>query len=478
MDSSSKCNSICAEKKIHERRTVWLLCFTASETVCEENEALDYLSRLRECSLIVTEERGDQTRFRMLETLREYALDQLDASERITGEKRYCAYFVALAESAEPHLRGPEQAFYLEQLESEQDNFRAVLNWTLENDADAALRLSAALASFWETRGHYAEGRGWIEQALAKTQNASHKSSASTCSELERYRARALGGAGRFAWFGGDMVAASAHLEAGLELLRERNDVEGALDTLSSLILVLSWQGEEVRAIALVREGMALRERITDRAAALPTLSAFGWAIAFVVSPRVVEEGRAVNREVARLAREAGDGRSLGVALACLGGYFYWRAEWDEARAAYQESVPILREVGDYLMLPHALWGLGRVAVRQHRIEDAHALMQESLRWQIEAHNSPIGVPYTIEGCAQIAAIAQPARAVTLFATADRMRATQGARLQSLAATEIGKYLQDARATLGDEAFEAAWQRGRAMSSDEACDFALCEQGR
>ena len=760
----------------------------ASETVCEEIEALDYLSRLRECSLIVTEERGDQTRFRMLETLREYALDQLDEDARTAGENRYCAYFVALAEAAEPHLRGPEQAIYLEQLESEQDNFRAVLNWALENDADAALRLSAALATFWETRGHYAEGRGWIEQALAQTQKASSQPSASTCSEMERHRARALGGAGRFAWFGGDLVAASAHLETGLRLLRERNDVEGALDTLSSLILVLSWQGEEARAIALVREGMTLRERIADRAAALPTLSAFGWAIAFVVSPRVVNEGREVNREVielaralgdqrsegvalaclgscadwegdfaaagtsyraslpllkavedwwmvgfaewglgraelqagnldealrhtqqtvrfqrshqstvalpfalgifamiafvqgrleraarifgaaqsiremlnnaimplmiarnqpylqalretlgaddfaaqwrnggamsmdeicayaleesapqvlaaapnapsltnevsatistaralcsagrlawfegdfptararleaalalsgahgddagalsalsslilvlswqgeennavalvregvallnrlpdhaqalpllaafgwatfftasqsvqedsrtvneevARLAREAGDGRSLGVALACLGGYFYWRGEWDEARAAYAESLPILRAVGDFLMVPHALWGLGRVAVRQHRIEEAHALMQESLRWQIEARNSPIGVPYTIEGCAQIAAIAQPARAVTLFATADRMRAVQGARLQSLAAAEIGKYLQDARATLGDEIFETAWQRGHAMNGDEACEFALCEQ--
>ncbi len=140
----------------------------AAEVVCQEPEALDSLTRLRECSLVVTEERGDETRFRMLVTLREYAASQRAAGERAELERRYAGHFVALAERAEPHLRGPEQATWLERLEGEQDNFRAALafTWALENDPSAALRLAAALSPFWETRGHYAEGRDWLERAL------------------------------------------------------------------------------------------------------------------------------------------------------------------------------------------------------------------------------------------------------------------------------------------------------------------------
>jgi tetratricopeptide (TPR) repeat protein len=94
----------------------------------------------------------------------------------------------------------------------------------------------------------------------------------------------------------------------------------------------------------------------------------------------VQDDSRRVNEEVARLARAAGDRRSLGVALACLGGHFYWRRRWDKSRAAYEEALPLLREVDDHLMVPHALWGLGRAAVRQGRIEEARRLMDESLR--------------------------------------------------------------------------------------------------
>ena len=141
----------------------------AAEAVCEEPDALDFLTRLRECSLIVTEERESacEIRFRMLETLREYAASQLTVEDHAARERRYAAHFERLAEEAEPHLHGPEQTVWLERLECEQDNFRAVLAWTLDHDPDAALRCAAALSPFWETRGHYAEGRSWLERALS-----------------------------------------------------------------------------------------------------------------------------------------------------------------------------------------------------------------------------------------------------------------------------------------------------------------------
>jgi non-specific serine/threonine protein kinase len=141
----------------------------AAEEVCEEPDALDYLTRLRECSLIVTEERAGEMRFRMLETLHEYAASLLVDRERTSLERQCAAYFMSLAENAEPHLHGPKHAVWLDRLDAEQDNFRAILTWALETDTTGALRLAAALSPFWETRGHYSEGRIWLERALAQT---------------------------------------------------------------------------------------------------------------------------------------------------------------------------------------------------------------------------------------------------------------------------------------------------------------------
>jgi predicted ATPase/DNA-binding SARP family transcriptional activator len=157
--------------KLSAFRGGWTL--ESAEIVAEEGFALDYLEALQECSLVAAEETalsdGGEMRFRMLETLREFAQEQLQDGDRARVEERYAGYFVRLAEEAEPHLRGPEQASWLERLEREQDNFRAVLSWSLERDPALALRLGAALGPFWETRGHYAEGRSWLERALLAT---------------------------------------------------------------------------------------------------------------------------------------------------------------------------------------------------------------------------------------------------------------------------------------------------------------------
>jgi predicted ATPase/DNA-binding SARP family transcriptional activator len=467
--------------------------FEAAEEVCEEPEALDFLTRLRECSLIVTEERAGETRFRMLETLREYALEQLEPGEHGEGEARYCRYFVELAEACEPHLRGPEQTDYLERLEGEQDNFRAVLAWALEHSPDAALRLSAALAPFWETRGHYAEGRGWIEQALAKTSSPSplHPStqavrtgalsteavstSPAPSAGAERHRARALGGAGRFAWFNGDMATAGAQLEESLSLLRESGDAEGALGALSSLIMVRAWHGDEASAVALVREGMELREGYAQRAALLPVLSAFGWAIVFVASPQVVRQGREVNEEVLRLARAAGDKRSEGIALACLGGCLHWQERFAEACVPYRASLPLLQEVGDTWMAGLALWGLGRAELQRGNREEARRCSRELLRFHL-GHKSPIGQPFVLDSLAMIAfGDGHLGRSTRLFGAAQGVREALGTMAMPLMLAHNRSYIQALSETLGHDAFRSLWDEGHQMGSDKACAYALEE---
>jgi hypothetical protein len=130
----------------------------------------------------------------------------------------------------------------------------------------------------------------------------------------ERAKARALCSAGRLAWFGGDFLTARARLEEGLALLRAAGDVPGVVSAMSSLIMVLSWQGEEERALSLVRESCELVGRVPDRAGLLPVLGALGYALHTLSSTRAQGEVRAINEEVVRLARAAGNARALAVA--------------------------------------------------------------------------------------------------------------------------------------------------------------------
>jgi predicted ATPase len=128
----------------------------------QDTDILDLLQALVEKSLIVYEEdENGQGRYRLLETVRQYARDRLQESGEAVQE-RHQAFFVALAEEAEPQLTGAEQRLWLERLETEHDNLRAALEWRAE---EAVLRLAGALWRFWWVRSHFGEGRAWLGSA-------------------------------------------------------------------------------------------------------------------------------------------------------------------------------------------------------------------------------------------------------------------------------------------------------------------------
>lgn len=152
-------------------RDGWTL--EAAEAVCNSaGSALDYLTQLRNCSLVLLDSRAGEMRFRMLETLREYADELLAPEERAYLTQCHAEYYLALAERAEPMLTGPQQRQLLGRLEAEHGNLRAVLQRARDFAQELGLRLAGALYRFWELRGHFAEGRGALEQTLARSNNA------------------------------------------------------------------------------------------------------------------------------------------------------------------------------------------------------------------------------------------------------------------------------------------------------------------
>src|SRR5262249_40943725 len=180
----------------------------AAETVCEEPMALDYLAQLRDCSLILIEDEEHEARFRMLETLREYASQRLDSGEREALERGHAEFYLTLAERAERELRGKQQSGWLERLWAEHDNLRAALDWgkAAGRNTDAALRLGFALWKFWYAQGHLSEGRKQLTAVLAMA------------SQRTALMAKTLNAAGGLAFHQGDLASDRSFYQEGLAI--------------------------------------------------------------------------------------------------------------------------------------------------------------------------------------------------------------------------------------------------------------------
>jgi predicted ATPase len=206
----------------------------AAEAVCadrsiQEDDVLDLLSRLVDKSLLLAEEQENEVRYRVLETVRQYASERLEESGELeVFSRRHAEFYLALAEDTEAALRGPDQIACFRRLEKESDNFRAALSWSLDKDptegfAELGLRLTVALWLFWNIQGS-TEGHRWIEEALRKTYRKTVA------------RAKALNGAGWMSLWGGDYDRAISLLEEGVALFSCAHSITSAnsRETLSS----------------------------------------------------------------------------------------------------------------------------------------------------------------------------------------------------------------------------------------------------
>ena len=234
------------EQRLFRRLAVFAGGFTleAAESVTDDVAgALDSVSDLVDKSLVHREvSTTAEARFAMLETIREYAMEQLDASdEKVDVYRAHAGYFTGLAEQAESSLRGPSQQVWRDRLEAELDNLRAALTWTLAGsddpeDADTGLRLVGALWYFWFQRGLTGEARRWLTRAL------------DTAPSHGRARAQALLGAGTLAWRQGDCVTARAYLDDSVQRWRDASDPSGLAEALHVLGHVRFDQGDHADA--------------------------------------------------------------------------------------------------------------------------------------------------------------------------------------------------------------------------------------
>ena len=444
----------------------------AIEAICDALgdlpvDAFDGISSLLDKSLIRQEEGPNgEPRFVMLETVHEFAREKLEDSAEAQEIKRiHAQYFLTLAEVAFPELRGPDQLEWLERLEAEHDNMRAALTWALERkEAEVALRLGGALWWFWWMRGHNSEGRRWLEEALAIEGRV-----------LPEVRAMALAGAGELATSQGNLDRAKEVCEEGLELLLHegRETREAKLCLLAFLGWVALEREEYEQAKQLFEEGLALSRQMRDTWWLANSLSNVA-----VVSHSLEDYEKATElyEESMDLFRELGDRRRLATCLNNLAMVVCSQGELGRAAKLIEESVVLLRELGARGVASVGLCNLGWIALLQDDLSRAADLYRESLSVSWDTGVNPV-VQRTLEGFACLAgAKGEADRAARLWRAAQDLHVTKGIPRDIDFLAEADARISAVRSDMGEEEWDEAWRKGRAMTLDEVVSYALGEE--
>jgi predicted ATPase/class 3 adenylate cyclase len=323
------------------------------------DDAVALTDALVQHSLVRRAHEAAEDRFRMLETIREFALERL-AESREAGEIRsaHARHFLHLAEEAAQHLRGRDHARWLDALEADQDNLRAALSWSIESqDAQTGLRLVAALWVFWHPRGRLTEGRRWIDAMLELPGGDATRA----------FRAAALTGLGGISYWQNDFETSVAAYEQALELYRELDDRRASVEALFNLGATRAVVGDPV-AKSLIEESLALARELGDRRG-----EAWGlWAMGAVgMFGGDLESSLAYSRESVPIFEEAGDRWGLMNALTAVGGVTAVVGKPAEARPWLLQALEVSEELRHPLAAANVVDVLGRVDSAAGRHERA-----------------------------------------------------------------------------------------------------------
>jgi predicted ATPase/class 3 adenylate cyclase len=471
----------------------------------------DGLDALHNTSLIRRHESADRDaasdpRFVMLQTIQEFATEQLVASGELARAKdAHASWFLDLATAAEPHLAGPSAVSWLDRLESEHDNLRGALDWLrAEGDGERAVTLAAALSRFWWLRGHVAEGRDQLQKALG-----SDGSAASVA------RAVALDGAGVLAETQGDYDRAEALHRESLALSRQRGDKTGIARALGNLGVVAFDRGDDDQATTMIEESLAMAREIGDQLLVATALNDLG----IVAQDRGDLDRAGVHfQESLALRRLAWSGSEIARSLNNLGGVALDRGEYGRACQLFSESVSLYRDAGDRWGVAGALIGLAVAIHRQGDPSRAAALLEESLSLFREVgdlrsaglvalnladalrDSNDLGqaIVHYRTALVEFAAADDRARVALVFLGLGDVMVRMGqfenaAKLLGAASVlkpgeepdsggsspEIANLNDDLnaiRGALGEDAFTGAWDAGRALSLDAAVQTALSDR--
>jgi non-specific serine/threonine protein kinase len=409
------------ERRLLNRLSVFSGGWTleAAERVCsgrgiDERDILEHLSRLVDKSLVIVDDAEAESRYRLLETIRQYARDRLMRSGETDALGRaHLDYFLALAREAEPNIVGAHQVAWLNRLDLEHDNVRTAIEWSLGDPARGrdGLVLATRLWWFWTKRGYFSEGRQRLESVLAAQQDLS--------ADLE---APALIGLVHLAMFGGHWQASRAFINRALTAARAAGDLWAEAYAVGHEALLAAESGDRDRYHRLVLEAHAIGRRAT---------SPLAW-------------------------------QPLALAIRLIGYDALHAGRLEEAGNRFEESIAILRKAGDIWSIGALLTDLAGLRVLEGRYDEARACAEEAFSCAQKIRDRR-GMGWCLQTMAMLEAAAGRAqRAAWLDGAGEAVLQSIGAAGQIVVTQVQERYLGPARQALGDAAFREAANEGRA----------------
>jgi predicted ATPase/DNA-binding XRE family transcriptional regulator len=412
-----------AEQRIFRQLSVFVKSWSlqAGQFTCSAEAGhatlLDTLRVLVDNSLVILSE----ARYRMLDTIHEFAQEQLSLSgEAEVMQQRHAAYYLQFAQQAAPALEGGQLSEWHRQLELEEENMRTALDWLMEKDeVELALRLAGSIWRYWQRQGNLGEGRRWLEEGLAKGKDIS-----------KEVRANALWAAIWLTYHQGDYVRANEESAEYLPLARELSDP------------------------------LHLRNALT------------GLGVT-AVAQRRYEEGVAYLRESLEICRNVGKNWHLGTSLLNLGQTLMYLGNAEEAVLLLGEALAVYGELGNKAFIARTKGYLGYAALLRSDYQLAENYFRQCLQEFSELHET-MGIAEGLEGLAAVFAVTDRADlTVRLAAAAGVIRDTIVARALPLDEATLNVYIQQARNAIDPEAWRIAWDQGSTMTTEEALALAL-----
>jgi len=410
-------------------------------------------------SLVQRQATGEML-FSMLETLREYASERLvESGEEADTRRKHAEYFLALAEEAEPLLRGTEQKLWLDRLDREHDNLRAAMGWAFEKgQAEVAQRIAGAIWRFWSIRGYFTEGRAWMARVLE------------TWPQYTSWRVKAGLGAGGLAQSQGDYATARSYLKESLEGARQLGDKLRAAMALNNIAIIDRQQGNSEAARSALLEAVEVQQELGD----WWSLAAGYTNLGLVVSDMGdYAEARVFHERSLALFRDIGDKRNSAFALVNLGEVAYIQGDYEQARVMWEECAQTFRDVGEKQALVQTLINMGMLARDGGKVTEGYTFLDEALAlgMQIGKRKLVAEALYYVGSFGILDG--QIERAVRLFAAADRLLCELGAVFAPNVQREREQFEERARGVLGDNVrFDALWREGAEMLTEEAVRYA------
>jgi predicted ATPase/class 3 adenylate cyclase len=458
------------EQQLFRRLSVFVGGFTldAAEEVAEENPSrgpvLDRLESLLDKSLLQEVEGANgELRFRMLETLREFGLEQLEASgEQAILRRRHADYFLSIAEQTEARLEGAGQVEWINRMEQEYDNLRAALEWskTAGGTTETCLRLASALGLFWEARGHYTEGRALLA-AILLTEPARGRTAT---------RASILARAAELAYRQSDYSATMSLARESLAIYREVGDRQGIASELIKLGNAATEMGDYAAASGFLEEALKTWRELEDKHGIARSLISSGW-----VALRSGEYGLAKMRlvEALALSRDLEDTRNIAFELSGLGEVALRQKDYVRAAQLVEESLELRKQLGNKWGVGVSLGILGWIAMREKKWDRATARLGESLEVRREIGDQS-GSAWCLERLAAVAmAQGQTEKAARLFGAGAALRASIRSVIDPADQPAYDSKVLTLRKELGKERFTTIWDEGRSLALDQAVAYAL-----